>query len=178
MAETQTKPHAFLRNLTKQIEGSHPDFPSPDDFQELGIEVFQVPISPEPYGDIQFTPCFFRPNPDKLFEKHPIHHTFEREACLRSLPRARTLQDFIDDALTEHSPEFAPIFAKQEFLLLHDREYVEDIETDFQLEFDTYFSTFEIHEIMHDHMGVVREGPSDYQFRLDDLRYPMQRAWQ
>lgn len=175
MAEKQTEPHAFLRNLTKQLEGPHSDFPSSDDFQKLGIEVFQVPIAPEPYGTIQFTPCFFRPNPDKLFEKYPIHHTNEREAYLRSLPRARTLQDFIDDALIENCPGLVPMVAKEEFL--HDREYVEDIEFNFSFEFDIYLQTFEVHAVVDSMMGVVREGPPDYKFRLDDLRYPMQRPW-
>ncbi|KAJ5868580.1 hypothetical protein N7534_003133 [Penicillium rubens] len=122
MAETQAQSHAFLRSLIQQAKDLEPDFPSPDDFQRLGVQVVQVPLAPENDQGLQFEPCFFRPHPDKLFQKHPIH-PLDLENDPQNIQYSETLKDYIEDALTEHSPENAPIIARMEYEMSpHQRE--------------------------------------------------------
>ncbi|KAJ5427084.1 hypothetical protein N7465_002154 [Penicillium sp. CMV-2018d] len=114
MAETQAQPHAFLRSLVQQARDLEPDFPSPDDFQRLGIKAFQVSLAPENDKGLQFEPCFFRPHPDKLFQKYPIY-PFALGCDPQEMQYSETLKDFIKDALTEHSPANALIVARMEY---------------------------------------------------------------
>ena len=113
MAETQAQPHAFLRSLVQQARDLEPDFLSPEDFQRLGVQAFQVSLAPEHDEGLQFDPCFFRPHPDKLFEKYPvyIYHLEEDPQDIQFT----TFNDYLQNALTEHSPEYAPVIARMEY---------------------------------------------------------------
>lgn len=94
MDETQARPHAFLESLVQQVKDLEPDFPSPNDFQRLGVQAVQVPLAPENDKGLQFEPCFFRPHPDKLFQKHPLH-AWELENDPQNIQYTETLKDYI-----------------------------------------------------------------------------------
>lgn len=157
-----SRPHSFLRSLFQRLKDLEPDFPSPEDLQGLGIQTFEVPFDPDE-ETLKFNPCFFRPHPDKLLEKYPIHPEVDqdyRESYLK-IQRARTIQEYIDDSPTEHQypPHTAPIF---ENLTWMDRDHYEfhNIE---------YEQGQEIESVIGSHLDMQRQGPSDY-FTLEQLR--------
>jgi hypothetical protein len=76
MAESQAQPHVFLRSLVQRVEDLEPDFPSPGDLQGLGIQTFEMSLNPD--ETLKCDPCYFRPHPDKLLEKYPIHPKVEQ----------------------------------------------------------------------------------------------------
>jgi hypothetical protein len=165
MAETQAQPHDFLRSLVQQARGLEPDFPSPDDFQKLGIKAFQVSLAPENDESLQFEPCFFRPHPDKPFQKYPIH-VLALEDDPQDIQYTETLKDYIEDALTENSPENAPIIARMEYKM----------SSDFPPERDPY-NAKDVEKMIESHIRVVRYGTHEW-FALGDLRDDKQECWE
>lgn len=166
MAETQAQPHAFLRSLVQQAKDLEPDFPSPDDFQRLGVQVVQVPLAPENDQGLQFEPCFFRPHPHKLFQKHPIH-PLDLENDPQNIQYSETLKDYIEDALTEHSPENAPIIARMEY----------EMSEGFPPERDPYIQAKDVEDMIGSHIQVGRYGPHEW-FTLGDILDNEQKSWE
>jgi hypothetical protein len=160
MTESRSQPHAFLKSLFQRLEDLEPDFPSPEDLQGLGIQTFEVPFDPDE-ETLKFDPCFFRPHPDKLLEKYPIHPEVEqdyRESYLK-ITRARTIQEYMEDSPTEYPPHTAPIF---ENLTWMDRD-------DYEFDNIEYDQAREIERVISCHLDTQRQGPSDY-FTLEQLR--------
>lgn len=166
MVETQAQPHAFLKSLVQQVKDLEPDFPSPDDFQRLGVQAVQVPLAPENDKGLQFEPCFFRPHPDKLFQKHPLH-AWELENDPQNIQYTETLKDYIKDALTEHSPENAPIIARMEY----------EISEHVPPERDPYIHAEDVENTIISHIRVGRYGPHEW-FTLADLLNDEQKCWE
>ncbi|OQD67912.1 hypothetical protein PENPOL_c003G09508 [Penicillium polonicum] len=165
MAETQAQPHAFLRSLVQQARDLEPDFPSPDDFQRLGIKAFQVSLAPENDKGLQFEPCFFRPHPDKLFQKYPIY-PFALGCDPQEMQYSETLKDFIKDALTEHSPANALIVARMEY----------EFEAKLPPERDPFIHAEDVEGMIEAHIQAIRYGPHEW-FSLRNLRGDEQEYW-
>jgi hypothetical protein len=72
MTEPQVQPHTFLRCLLRQLQSLDSKFPSSEEVQGLGIQAFEVSLTPINHGTLEFDPCFFKPHPDKLLEKYPL----------------------------------------------------------------------------------------------------------
>jgi hypothetical protein len=160
MTESRSQPHAFLKSLFQRLEDLEPDFPSPEDLQGLGIQTFEVPFDPDE-ETLKFDPCFFRPHPDKLLERYPIHPEVEqdyRESYLK-ITRARTIQEYMEDSPTEYPPHTAPIL---ENLTWMDRD-------DYEFDNIEYDQAREIERVISCHLDTQRQGPSDY-FTLEQLR--------
>lgn len=165
MAKTQAQPHAFLRSLVQQARDLEPDFPSPDDLQRLGIKAFQVSLAPENDKGLQFEPCFFRPHPNKLFQTYPLH-VLALENDPQDIQYTKTLKDYIEDALTEHSPENAPIIARMEY----------KISSDFPPERDPYIHAKDVEKMIESHIRAGRDELGAW-FTLGDLRDYKQECW-
>ncbi|KGO77567.1 hypothetical protein PITC_008400 [Penicillium italicum] len=161
MPELQAQPHAFLRSLFQQVKDLEPDFPSPGDLDGLGIQAFEVSFDPNEYGTIKFDPSFFQPHPDKLLEKYPIHPKVDQEYYEYHLKirQVRTIQDIINDALTEYPPDVAPIFENLTFI---DRPR-------YLMEIEAYGQAQGIEHVIRSHLDTPRQGPSD-DFTLEHLR--------
>lgn len=163
MAETQAQPHTFLSSLVQQARDLEPDFPSPDDFQRLGIKAFQVSLAPKYDKGLQFEPCFFRPHPDELFQKYP---SVVWDDDPQDIQYTKTLKDYIEDALTEHSPENAPIIGRMEYeMMSHVRP-----------ERDPYIHAKDVAEMIESHIEAARYGPQEW-FTLGDLQDDEQEFW-
>ncbi|KAI2701906.1 hypothetical protein CBS147332_7682 [Penicillium roqueforti] len=164
MAETQDRPRALLGSLVQQARDLEPDFLSPEDFQRLGVQAFQVSLAPEDGEGLQFDPCFFQPHPDKLREKYLIY-IYHLEDDPRDI-QFTTLNDYIQDALTEHSPEYAPIIARMEN------------EEDFDVppERDPYMHAQDVEEAIESHIKAGRSGPHEW-FSLVNFRKKDQERW-
>ncbi|OQE14761.1 hypothetical protein PENFLA_c035G10519 [Penicillium flavigenum] len=131
MTESQSRPHAFLRSLFQRLKDLEPDFPSPEDLQGLGIQTFEVPFDPDE-ETLKFNPCFFRPHPDKLLEKYPIHPEVEqdyREDYMK-IPHARAIQEYIQDSPTKYPPHTAPIL--ENFTEDRDEYEMDNFEPDYK----------------------------------------------
>lgn len=150
--------------LVQQARDLEPDFLSLEDFQRLGVQAFQVSLAPEHGEGLQFDPCFFRPHPDKLCEKYPIY-IYHLEDDPRDI-QFTTLNDYIQDALTEHSPEYAPIIARM--------EYEED--SDVPPERDPYMHAQDVEEAIESHIKAGRSGPHEC-FSLVNFRKKDQERW-
>ncbi|CAG8424108.1 unnamed protein product [Penicillium salamii] len=173
IAYLDSEPHSFLRNLVQQSFTFKSRLLSVEDLHSLQIRVRQVDLCPQDGVTLQFEPCFFRPPPDKLLEKYPIHPDVDEVIYeVPYLEPIRTLQDFIDDALTEHSPEFAPVVAKAEYeMLQRDSAYTacpDGVSEYAWEEFDPEEHTFYVAIYLENHPRVPRQGPFDG-FNLDYL---------
>ncbi|KAJ5365422.1 hypothetical protein N7517_008308 [Penicillium concentricum] len=157
---SQAKPHAFIRSLAQQVADLEPDFPSPEDFQELGIQTFEVSLNPDK-TELKFDPCFFQPHPENVVEKYPLHPEVDQEYRHNHLmiPHIRTIQDFINADPKRYPPELAPI---PKNLTIWDRSL-------YEMENDAYGQAEDIAHVIDGHLSALRQGPSDY-YTLQHLR--------
>ncbi|CAG8299822.1 unnamed protein product [Penicillium salamii] len=182
MTSADSEPHSFLRRLVQQSFTFKSRLLSVEDLHSLQVRVRQVDLCPHDGVTLQFEPCFFRPHPDKLLEKYPIHPDVVEEGGVfydgwnYEVPHfepIRTLQDFIDDALTEHSPEFAPVIAQAEYEMLQRdftiRDCPDGVSEYAWQEFEPMDHIFFVSSVLEDHIRIPRQGPFDG-FSLDHLR--------
>lgn len=127
------------------------------------------------------TLVFFRPHPDKLLHKYAIHPELdENTSNIPHLKYIRTLQDFVDDALTEHSPEFAPVVARAEYeFFQRDAPFTDcpdGVSPYAWDEFDPASHSLWVTFDMFNHLHVQRQGSFDG-FNLEYIRLQRQIDW-
>lgn len=155
---------AYLQALLEELYDFESLFLSPDDLEMLDVQASQVSLTSE--NELSFNPCFFRPQPDGLFEKYPLD---EEEECEPS----------------EHFPSFQEIMDRDPSNPIN--ELIAKLETGQTLEcFDwMQFDSDETREILDDldpvnhTLGIqddirsllqkVRKGSDGKTFRLHEL---------
>lgn len=181
MASTDHEPHARLSFLLQQSRTIQSHLLTTEDLHTLGVRVERVPLCPQDEAAVQFDPCFFRPYPDKLLHKYPIHPELDENAPdLPHLKYIRTLQDFVDDALTEHSPEFAPVVARAEYeFFQRDAPFTDcpdGVSPYAWDEFDPASHSLWVTMDIFNHLRVQRQGSFDG-FDLEYIRLQRQTNW-
>ncbi|KAF3030001.1 hypothetical protein E8E15_010978 [Penicillium rubens] len=78
-----------------------------------------------------------------------------------------TLKDYIEDALTEHSPENAPIIARMEY----------EMSLGFPPERDPYIQAKDVEDMIGSHIRAGRYGPHEW-FTLGDILDNEQKCWE
>ncbi|CAG8025563.1 unnamed protein product [Penicillium salamii] len=141
----------YIRRLYEQVKDLEPDFPSTDDFKRLGIKVFQAPLADTDDGTILFDPCYFKPHPDKLLEKYPVHpHVEARDRPEPILPSKR-IRDYMKRSPDDYKPWTLPIFAN---LNRQDRNK-------YDMEHDFYSQATCLEQRLDAHLSVTRLIPPD-----------------
>lgn len=85
----------------------------------------------------------------------------------QNIQYTETLKDYIKDALTEHSPENAPIIARMEY----------EMWSDFPPERDPYIHAEDVENMINSRIRVRRYGPHEW-FTLTDLLNDEQECWE
>ncbi|CAG7927501.1 unnamed protein product [Penicillium olsonii] len=176
MGETDPQPLAFLKSLLCELKKSESDFLSSGDLTRLGVKAFQVGLGVD--EALQFNPCFFRPHPEKVFEKYPICPDEDLEWSLRDVGYVRTLEDFQAGALKDHSPEAARIEYNKYRGVDQHGNYIQD-SMEVLEEFDTDNQVCSMWNAMDSRIDVGRQGdwPEAHIWGLSILKEDGRERW-
>ncbi|CAG7955238.1 unnamed protein product [Penicillium salamii] len=164
---------AFLESLRRKLYDFEPLFVSPDDLQRLDIQASQVSLTSA--NELKFNPCFFRPHPDRLFEKYPpVDET--------DIGPPRFVPDV--QKLIDHDPS-DPVRASFENLksgLIWEAflTYEELFSAEFR-KFESYFNpsgdTLSIEDDIYRQLRLIRKGSGGDDLILHELMNPIQELW-
>ncbi|KAJ5894947.1 hypothetical protein N7495_006638 [Penicillium taxi] len=107
MTLSQAQLHSFLWSLFQHVNNLEADFPSPEILQALEIQAFQVSLDTAKYEILKFNPCFFEPQPGKLFQMYPLNpmHLEWDPGDSMKLSHLPSVRDIMDRALENPPPK-------------------------------------------------------------------------